>query len=211
MHRETPRAIVPITMIRWGRFAAAYAFLGVSASVVALIWRQGSPLLCPSPWLVLSSTASHVYSFALGLAFAAVIVIATRWMVPRFAWARVLHGELRPIARGISTTGIVVVALLSAVGEELLFRGLLQPWIGLVPQALLFGIVHQIRGPSRWVWVAWASFVGLALGGIFALTGSLLGPLAAHALINGLNLDYLKRHDPEPPRRTLGGLLGQRG
>jgi hypothetical protein len=38
--------------------------------------------------------------------------------------------------------------------------------------------------------------VGLALGAMYELTGSLLGPLAAHALVNGLNLSFLKRHDP---------------
>jgi membrane protease YdiL (CAAX protease family) len=101
------------------------------------------------------------------------------------------------------------LAALSAIGEELLFRGLLEPWLGLVPQALLFGIVHQIPGRSRWVWVTWATVIGLALGAMFELTGSLAGPLAAHALINGCNLLYLKRHDPEPQHR-LGGLLGQR-
>jgi hypothetical protein len=48
------------------------------------------------------------------------------------------------------------------------------------------------------------------LGATFKLTGSLAGPIAAHALVNGLNLRYLKLHDPEPPRRVLGGLLGER-
>jgi hypothetical protein len=46
---------------------------------------------------------------------------------------------------------------------------------------------------------------------IFAVTGSLVGALVAHAAINGFNLFYLKSHDPEPQRRSLGGLLGQRG
>jgi hypothetical protein len=32
----------------------------------------------------------------------------------------------------------------------------------------------------------------------------------AHAIINGLNLLFLKHHDPSPERRPLGGLLGQR-
>ncbi len=196
-------------MIRWGRFAAAYAFLGVCAAVIAVVWR-GSPFVYPSPWLDLGAPASHAYSLALGLAFGALVVLGTRVLVPRFAWARDLHQELRPIARGISGTGIIVVAILSALGEELLFRGVLQPWLGLVPQALLFGVMHQVRGRSRWVWVGWATLVGLALGAIFELTGSLVGPLVAHAVINGLNLMYLKTHDPEPPRRSLGGLLGQR-
>jgi membrane protease YdiL (CAAX protease family) len=112
------------------------------------------------------------------------------------------------VARGLSPTSIVVLALLSALGEELLFRGLLAPLIGLVPQALLFGVAHQIPGSSRWVWIAWATAVGLALGALFQLSGSLLGPILAHALINALNLSYLKAHDPAP-RPALGGLLGQ--
>jgi membrane protease YdiL (CAAX protease family) len=52
--------------------------------------------------------------------------------------------------------------------------------------------------------------VGLALGAMFQLTGSLAGPLAAHALINALNLSFLRSHDPDLGRRGLGGLLGQR-
>jgi membrane protease YdiL (CAAX protease family) len=120
--------------------------------------------------------------------------------VQRFEWARRLHLELRPFAQGLDLAGIVVLALLSAAGEELLFRGLLQPWMGLWPQALLFGLVHQMPGPSRWIWVSWALLVGLALGALFEVTGSLLGPIAAHALVNGLNLNYLKHHAPTAPQ-----------
>jgi uncharacterized protein len=196
--------------LRWGRYAAAYAVVGVAAAVIALIWRDGSPLLHPQPWLALEPRVSHSYSLLVGLAFGAVVVLGTRATVPRFTWAKELHQKLRPFASEISTTGIVVLALLSAFGEELVFRGLLQPWLGVVLQALVFGVVHYLPGSSRWVWTVWATLVGLALGAIFQLTGSLIGPLAAHALINGLNLTYLKRHDPEPHRR-LGGLLGERG
>ncbi|MEZ4220281.1 MAG: CPBP family intramembrane glutamic endopeptidase [Polyangiaceae bacterium] len=197
-------------MTRWARFAALYAFLGVGATAFAAVWRTGSVWTHPEPWLALSGPSSHSYSLALGLALGALVVMLTRVFVTRFAWAQRLHAELRPLARGLSTSGIVALALLSALGEELVFRGLLAPWLGLVPQAILFGLVHQIRGPSRWVWVVWASLIGLLLGAVFQLSGSLLGPIAAHALINGLNLAYLKSHDPEPRRRSLGGLLGQR-
>jgi CAAX protease family protein len=198
-------------VFRWGRFAALYAFLGVASGAVALVWRSGSPLVHPSPLIALGSRQSHTYSLCIGIAVGALVVVSTRVMVARFEWARRLHRELRPFASSMSSTGIVVLALLSAFGEELLFRGLLQPWIGLLPQALLFGFLHQVRGPSRWVWAGWATVVGLVLGAIFQLSGSLVGPIAAHALINGLNLAFLKSHDPEPQRRSLGGLLGLRG
>jgi len=197
-------------VLRGGHFAAAYAFLGIASSAVALVWRTGSPFVHPTPILALPAPTSHIYSAAVGLVVGALVVMSTRLSVARFEWARRLHRELRPVARVMSGTGIVVLALMSALGEELLFRGLLQPWIGLVPQAILFGLLHQVRGSSRWVWVAWAIVVGLLLGFVFQATGSLVGPIVAHALVNGLNLAYLKTHDPEPPRRSLGGLLGQR-
>ena len=198
-------------MLRWGRVAAAYLAASVSAVVLALLWRGSSPFLYSDPWLTLPGLSGHVCSVVIGLAFGALVAFSTRIFVTRFAWAKNLHRELRPVARDLSTSGIAAVAMFSALGEELWFRGMLQPWLGLWLQALAFGIVHsQLRGPSRWAWVTWAMIMGLAFGAIFALTGSLAGPIAAHALINGLNLAYLKSHDPEPRRRALGGLLGQR-
>lgn len=205
------RAIVLPGMIRWGRLALASVFLGVGSAAVGMMWRGGVPVLHPEPWLELGPGVRDAYSGAVGLALGALSVLLTRAMVNKWGWAKHLHAELRPIARGITGTGIVVLAVTSAGGEELLFRGLLAPWIGLVPQALIFGLAHQIPGRSRWVWATWASAMGVLLGSIFQLTGSLVGPVVAHALVNGLNLAYLKHHDPRPPPRVLGGLLGQDG
>jgi CAAX protease family protein len=198
-------------MIRWGRFAGAYALMGGVS--LALIWARGTPLLHPKPlhpqpWLALGLSldggSAHLWSLLGGIGFGLMVVAASRVTVQRFEWARRLHLELRPFARGLDATSIVVLALLSSAGEELLFRGLLQPWMGLIPQALVFGLAHQMPGPSRWIWVSWACLVGLALGGLFEVTGSLLGPLAAHALVNGLNLKFLKEHAPGPaPERRL--------
>lgn len=209
MRGRVARGIVH-PMARWGRFAAAYACMALFAVAVAWWTRGALPFTAPAPWLALEPPLDHLYSLALGAAFGSLLAILTRYAVPRFSWARNLHRELRPLARDLSPLGIVALAAMSSLGEELLFRGLLQPWLGLWLQALLFGVLHQLGGPSRWVWAGWAALVGLALGAIFALTGSLAGPLLAHALINGLNLSYLRSYDTEP-RRALGGLLGSRG
>lgn len=189
-------------MIRWGRFAGAYALVGGVA--LALIWPRGTPLMHPEPRLLLDAGSAHWLSLCIGLVFGAVLIVVSRITVQRFDWARRLHLELRPLAQGLPLSGILVLAALSSAGEELLFRGLFQPWIGLWPQAILFGLLHQLPGPSRWIWVSWAFLVGLALGALFEVTGSLLGPLAAHALVNGVNLSFLKHHDPGalPVRRA---------
>jgi hypothetical protein len=189
--------------------------LGVIAySVLALVACTGSwflldrlPFTLPSPWLQLSPELALGDGLLLGGAFGGIIVLWSRASVGRFRWAQRLHTEFRPVARQLSFADILILAALSGLAEEFLFRGLLQPFIGLLPQALLFGLVHQTRGPSRWVWAGWAGLVGLGLGALFQLTGSIWGPVLAHAMINAINLSYLKHHDPTPPPRVLGGLL----
>ena len=187
------------------RAAGGYALLAVLATALALALRDGVPWVHPEPWLVELAARDGGSaplplalgsSALLGLAAAMGIITFTRVTVPRFAWAQRLHAELRPVARDLTIGQILVIAGLSSLGEELLFRGLLVPTAGVVPAALLFGLAHQIKGPSRWVWAGWATAFGLMLGAVFALTGSLVGPLLAHAIVNAANLTYLRDHDP---------------
>jgi membrane protease YdiL (CAAX protease family) len=175
-----------------GRIAVGYALLASLAIALALALRDGMPWAHPTPWLQLDLLPALGLSAGLGLALACVVVTGTRFTVARFAWAQRLHHELRPVAQGLTLARIVVIALFSSLGEELLFRGLLQPWIGLLLSSLLFGLAHQVPGRSRWVW---AFVVGLAFGVIFELTGSLVGALVAHAVINAVNLLYLRDHE----------------
>lgn len=178
------------------RVAGGYALLATVATALALALRDGLPWIHPEPWCPSPPAVSLVMSAVLGLAVATVLVAMTRMAVPRFEWARRLHCELRPVARDLTAGQILLVAGLSSLGEELLFRGLLTPTIGIIGSALLFGFAHQMKGPSRWVWVGWATVVGAGLGAIFTLTGSLVGPLLAHAIVNAVNLTYLRDHDP---------------
>jgi CAAX protease family protein len=194
-------------MLRWQTVAAAYVLLGSLASGLAVALGDGSPWVHPRPWIALEEPLRTGSSLVLGLALAVVLVAATRIAVRRWSWARTLHADLRPVARNLTSATVVLVAVLSSLGEELFFRGLLAPLVGVVVQAALFGLAHQVKGPSRWVWIAWATVVGLMFGAIFALTGSLLGPFAAHAVVNGYNLMFLRDHDPAPKERRLGGLL----
>ncbi|WP_437673348.1 CPBP family intramembrane glutamic endopeptidase [Sorangium sp. So ce131] len=178
------------------RAASGYLVLAVLATSLALVLRDGAPWIHPSPWLPMPFWPALLSSAVLGLTLAAVVVLMTR-VAARFTWARRLHAELRPVARDLSFGQVLLLAGLSSLGEELLFRGLLTPLLGVPLSALLFGLAHQIRGPSRWVWVAWALVVGLGLGAIFAATGSLVGPFLAHAVVNAVNLSYLRDHDPD--------------
>lgn len=187
--------------------AVAYALVATLSAGFAVALGDGRVWSHPAPWLALDEGTAVAASVVLGLAFTAVVVATTRVFVTRFSWADHLATELRPFARGLGPTDIVLLATLSSLGEELLFRSLLLPVVGLWISSALFGVVHQVRGPSRWAWAIWAGVVGLGLGAIFALTGSLVGSLVAHAAINGLNLAWLRSAEMPRRRRSLGGLF----
>lgn len=178
------------------RVAAGYALLATMATALAFALRDGAPWVCPDPWLPQPPEVALLLSAVLGVAAALIVIVLTRVVVRRFAWAQRLHSELRPAARDLGPGQILLVAGLSSLGEELLFRGVLVPMVGVWLSAAVFGLAHQMKGPSRWVWAGWATAIGLMLGSIFALTGSLVGPLLAHALVNAANLAYLRDHDP---------------
>jgi membrane protease YdiL (CAAX protease family) len=183
------------------------AYLAVAAGSASLALAFGRDPLSCNAWLGTSGHAAVLVSLGIGVCVGGVTVAATRVLVRRTAWARALHSELRPAVEHAGDGWLVAVAAASALGEELLFRGLLVPTIGVVLQAVVFGALHQVRGRGRWGWMMWATLMGLLFGGIFALTGSLVGPLAAHGIINGQNLRFLRDNDPSRPQRPLGGLL----
>ncbi|HTB78976.1 MAG TPA: CPBP family intramembrane glutamic endopeptidase [Polyangiaceae bacterium] len=182
-------------------------YLGVGAVAAAISAALGrDPIACEG-WLGIRGAASWLVSLGLGVLVGATTIAATPVMVRRWRWARALHLALRPAVHRAGDGALLAVAVASSVGEELLFRGLLVPIVGVVVSSVAFGVLHQIRGRARWGWIGWATLMGLLFGTVFAMTGSLLGPLLAHAAINHSNLRFLRDNDPAPPRRPLGGIL----
>jgi membrane protease YdiL (CAAX protease family) len=179
------------------RIAAAYALLACFAGSLSFVLRDDAPWVHPTPWISAPPLTSILTSALCGIVTAAIVVVSTRFAVGRFSWAQRLHAELRPVARELTIGQIFLLAGLSSLGEEVLFRGLMTPTLGVLGSSVLFGLLHQVKGPSRWVWITWAMAVGLVLGTIFAATGSLVGPLLAHAVVNAVNLGYLRDHDPD--------------
>lgn len=129
----------------------------------------------------------------LGIALGLVVVLLTRLAVRRFTWAQLLHHDFRSLLGPLPSREILIMALASAIGEELLFRGALQPWIGLWPQAVVFSLLHI--GPRRYFlpWTLSAFGLGICFGYMLEWTGDLGGPIAAHFVVNYLNLHFIAR------------------
>lgn len=92
---------------------------------------------------------------------------------------------------------IALMAICAGITEELLFRGLLQSWIaGFAPMFaaiilsnVAFGMLHM----RTVLYAIIAGLVGAYLGVLFAATGNLIAPMAAHALYDAVALEYTRR------------------
>jgi CAAX protease family protein len=105
-----------------------------------------------------------------------------------------ISDELAPrLVDSASRVNLVLVSVLSGVGEEAFFRGALQPALGIVATSILFGALHV--GPDRryLVWTLWAIGTGFLFGLLYEWTGGLLAPITAHVLHNAATLLLWKR------------------
>lgn len=101
-----------------------------------------------------------------------------------------------------SVPQFAMVALLAGVGEELLFRGVLQtklgqwttPVIGLAIASLLFGFAHALSK----LYFAFAVAVGAFLGWLALRYHDLVAPMVVHGLYDFLALVYLSRANAAP-------------
>lgn len=93
----------------------------------------------------------------------------------------------------------VMLVVVSAAGivEEILFRGGLQPTLGVVPTALLFGFSHGGWRKDMWAYVVAASISGSIFGFAYAWSGDLWVSVVAHTLHNVAATVVLSRSDGE--------------
>ena len=104
---------------------------------------------------------------------------------------------------------LIFIALFAGIGEELLFRGVLQrlfikafksPWIGIVIAAFLFSFFHfQFLGFFP------RFLLGILLGALYWYSGSILTAMVAHFVYDGfiVTLLYFKPELSDSPETTL--------
>jgi membrane protease YdiL (CAAX protease family) len=157
------------------------------AGLLVLAWGLGW-------WLQIPPLAR----FDFGLAPAALGIVATVPMLLGLAWiltsrwppayklVTLVSERLAPLLAGRSRSQLALLAVLAGVAEEVLFRGVVQVGLArvfseplaLVSTSVIFGLAH-FASPA---YALMAGLVGLYLGALFLLQGSLLVPILAHAL-----------------------------
>lgn len=134
------------------------------------------------------------------LLFSVWVLADTRWR-----WAVELQRLMRqivvPLFRRAPAGTLFLVSLLAGVGEELLFRGVIQggltgllgPWPAVVVASVIFGLMHAL---TRAYFVV-ATVMGLYLGLFYLWTGNLLIPILIHFLYDWVVLRYYLAKHPD--------------
>ncbi|KAB2965897.1 MAG: CPBP family intramembrane metalloprotease, partial [Thermoanaerobaculia bacterium] len=122
----------------------------------------------------------------LGVALAALLLGLWALQTRLAPGARRVEAELAALVSGLTAGEALALALISALAEEIAFRGALQSWLGWLPATILFGLAHL--GPGRhfrW-WTAWALVSGGLLALLVVARGTLGGAVLAHLLVNAV-------------------------
>lgn len=118
------------------------------------------------------------------------LVVALTVLSKRFARAIARSGS-RTAVDSVEQWGwpaMLVIGIGAAAGEEMLFRGGLQPTVGIALAALAFGLAHGGWRREMWAYVVSAVLAGLVFGNIFSITGDLWSSFLAHATHNSVSI-----------------------
>ena len=126
----------------------------------------------------------------------------SRWSACR-AITHMVRRVLVPYFSQCTWLDLALVSIAAGIGEEVLFRGLIQaavtswtwPWLGLIVASLIFGLAHCIT-PG---YVVFATAFGVYVGALWIWSGNLLLPIVAHSMYDLLALVYLVRIMRTPP------------
>lgn len=159
--------------------------MGVTAIIllaVAKIWQKlGS--------IALLDIQFSVNGLLTGLGVAGGIIVASSIIYRLWpAYRQSADAYLELVIAPLIWSDLIWLGLLPGLSEELLFRGVMLPALGLnltavILSSLLFGLLH-LSGIQQWPYVIWAGIVGFILGYSALVTGNLLVPIVAHILTN---------------------------
>ena len=162
----------------------------LALGVVALVWALQSETSIP--YRVDAETVFVALGFTVVLAAVnfALFFVGRRFEFTGHVYA-FFDDEIFPLLREATVIDIVVLAAIAGFSEELFFRGMLQPRMGLVASSLLFGLLH---GPDYklWPFALWAAAVGMGFGLVYRETENMAIPMLVHAFYDGLALAYIR-------------------
>jgi membrane protease YdiL (CAAX protease family) len=169
---------------------------GMALAAMGLAWLAGIDL-----WKLVAWTLDTPGQIVLALVPLLILFVATyRWPIgPLERIKDILLDVMGPALSACRWYDLPVLAALAGLGEELLFRGVMQTgldhWagrgVGLISASIVFGLVHAVT-PT---YALLAGLIGLYLGTLLYLTEppNIAVPIAVHAAYDLVAFCVLRR------------------
>jgi membrane protease YdiL (CAAX protease family) len=95
----------------------------------------------------------------------------------------------------LNLSEITFVSLCAGVGEEILFRGAIQPFFGIIITSFLFVAIHGYINPFNWRLTIYGLYmtIGICILGYLSNTQGLLSAITAHTIIDIYLLYFLQK------------------
>lgn len=176
----------------------------VEGGLIVVAWLLGWLFDAPPLDLFRWDALDALWGVAATLPMLVLFFACLRWPVGPLRPIRDFCDQVvRPLFAPCSLLDLAGIATLAGVGEEMVFRGVLQtafdnylksPWAALLLASVVFGFCHAITVG----YIVLATLLGAYLGGLFQLTGNLLPAIIAHSLYDFVALVVFVRW-PRPP------------
>jgi membrane protease YdiL (CAAX protease family) len=153
-------------------------------------WSQGGQI----PAALFFDKSTWWLDLALGLGLGGMLLALWEGLRHWVNRARELEDQLSDVLGPLESGEAISLALISGFSEELFFRGAVQGTLGFTVALVVFTLLHTGPGRAFRLWTGFAALAGALLGGLMIWRGNLLAPVAAHALVNAVNLRRLARH-----------------
>jgi CAAX protease family protein len=148
-----------------------------------------------SIWQVIAFGSPWPYQILRGLVFGTVAAACMIWMIgtPLLVEARNFFSELISDAN-LKMPDLLFLSLAAGIGEEILFRAALQPFLGIWLTALIFVALHGYLNPMNLqmsIYGVLMVIISAGLGYLFEYIG-IFAAMSAHFIIDLILFIYFK-------------------
>jgi len=173
--------------------------------LLATLTLFGFPLVGWSiAWLVGGPSLSEIFVLQQPLLLQLAVGIATGLFTGWLAWQLIRQPFMDPVRHKYGDTlgafklnrlQIVYISLCAGIGEEILFRGIIQPHIGIWLTSILFVAIHGYLNPMNGRLFIYGIYMTLIIVviGYFAETIGLYSAMAAHTVIDIILLHHMTK------------------
>lgn len=146
--------------------------------------------------------APVLIQLAVGIGYGGITAVIG-WQIVRTKLLKPVRSFFSQLIRSFHLSGpeIIFISLCAGIGEEILFRGAIQPFLGVWITAVLFVAIHGYLNPLNWRLAIYGIYMTLIIAGLGYMTIhlGLVSAMAGHTAIDIVLLAALAQKEKEVP------------